>query len=86
MIAKPLDEDSGGVVDVAAFTLQLSSLMLKKPPVRRVMILDEPFKFVSEEYRPGIRQMLEKLSEEFNFQFILVTHIVELMIGKVIKL
>ena len=54
-IKDPLNSDSGGVVDVAAFALRLSSIILRKPKLRRFLALDEPFKFVSEEYRENVR-------------------------------
>jgi DNA repair exonuclease SbcCD ATPase subunit len=82
----PLSASGGGVIDVAAFALRLSCLLLAKPELRRVVILDEPFKFVSEEYRPKVREMLERLSKDFHIQFIMVTHIDELVTGKVFRL
>lgn len=85
-IQNPLDEDSGGVVDVAGFALKLSALLLSKPKMRNFLALDEPFKYVSEEYRDNIRQMMEKLSEDFDFQFLIVTHMKELETGKVVRL
>ena len=85
-IEDPMDNDSGGVVDVAAFALRLSCLVLNKPPLRRILLLDEPFKFVSEEYLERIQMLLEKLAEEFKVQIIQVTHIDELKIGKVVRL
>ena len=48
--------------------------------------MDEPFKFVSEEYRENVRVLLEQLSKEMSIQFIFVTHIQELVTGKVVKL
>jgi ABC-type Mn2+/Zn2+ transport system ATPase subunit len=85
-IVNPLNSDSGGAVEVAAFALRLSCLMLSKPKLRRVLILDEPFKAVSEEYWDNVRMLLEGLAKDFKVQFILVTHNKELQIGKVIKL
>jgi len=82
----PMDAAGGGVIDVAAFALRLACLMLRRPPARRVLILDEPFRFVSATYRPAIKQLLETLAEELNMQFIMVTHIPELVIGRVIEL
>jgi len=82
----PLSASGGGVVDVAAFALRLSCLCLSKPKRRHLLVLDEPFKFVSEEYRHRIRGMMEKLSEEMGVQIIMVTHIKELETGKVIRL
>lgn len=85
-IKDPLNADSGGVVDVAAFALRLACLVLAKPKLRKVVILDEPFKFVSREYRENVRLLLEKLAEDFGIQFIMVTHIEELKTGKVVEL
>jgi len=85
-IDDPLNSDSGGVVDIAAFVLRLSCIILTKPKLRRFLVLDEPFKFVSEEFRENIRLLLEGLAKDFKFQFVMVTHIPELQTGKVISL
>lgn len=85
-IIDPLNADSGGVLDVAAFALRLSCLVLAKPRLRRVLVLDEPFKNISEEYRDNMRVLLEKLSEDFGVQIIMVTHIEEFVTGKIIRL
>lgn len=82
----PLRASGGGVVDVAAFALRLACLVLSRPSLRRVVVLDEPFRFVSAEYREGIHQMLETLSQEMHVQFIMVTHSPELEVGKVVRL
>ena len=85
-IEDPMNEDSGGVLDVAAFAAQLSAVLASKPAIRLLMLMDEPFKYVSVEYRSNIRQMLEKLSKDFGIQFLLVTHMEELKTGKVVEL
>lgn len=85
-IDDPLEGDSGGVLDVAAFALRLSCIILAKPHLRKIVVLDEPFKFVSEKFLPNVRMMLEGLAEDFNFQFIMITHIKGLQTGKVIVL
>ena len=82
----PMSAAGGGVVDVAAFALRLSCLMLFKPKLRRLLVLDEPFKFVSQEYKNNVREMLERLSEELQVQIIMVSHIQELVTGKEINL
>ena len=82
----PMDADSGGVLDVAAFALRLSCLMLAKPALRRVIIMDEPFKNVSLCYRHNIRILLESLAKEFGIQFIMVTHDLVYQCGTVINL
>jgi ABC-type branched-subunit amino acid transport system ATPase component len=83
---EPMDGSGGGVVDVAAFALRLSCMLLAKPKLQPVIILDEPFKFVSKTYLPNLKNLLEKLSEDFNVQFIIITHISELVSGEVIEI
>lgn len=84
---KPKSSCGGGVVDVAAFALQLACLILKKPAARKVMILDEPFKGVhSPVYRKNVKTLLKELSKDFGIQFIIATQVPEFKIGKVIEL
>lgn len=85
-ITDPLEADSGGVIDIASFALRLSCLMLAKPILRRIMILDEPFKNVSANYRNNVRIMLEELSKDFHIQIIMVTHDKAYQCGKVIEI
>jgi len=82
----PVSACGGGVVDVAAFALRLASLLLTRPAKRRVLVMDEPFRFLSQEYRGRMRGLLESLADEMNVQFIMVTHIDELRCGKVIEM
>jgi len=85
-VVDPMTASGGGVVDVAAFALRLACLMLSRPQLRKVLIMDEPFKFVSVKYRDNVRLMLEALAVDFGIQFIIITHMDELRTGKVIKL
>ncbi len=80
------DGQSGGIVDVAAFALRLACILLSKPKLRKIIFLDEPFKFVSDKYLDNVRLMLDGLSKDFGFQFVMVTHITALQTGKVIEL
>jgi DNA repair exonuclease SbcCD ATPase subunit len=82
----PKTSVGGGVLDVTAFALRLSVLLTKHPQPRRLLILDEPFRFVSAEYRKRVRILLETLAKELDFQFIIVTHIPDFEIGNVIRL
>lgn len=81
----PTNEAGLGVVDVAAFALRLASVLEARPAGRRLLVLDEPFKFVSEGYLENVRVMLEGLAERLGVQIIMVTHIRELMCGKIIE-
>ena len=82
----PLDGTGGGVVDVAAFALRLACLMLARPQRRRLVVLDEPFKFVSQGHRAAVRGLVVDLAEELGVQFVIVTHIDELHAGKIIEI
>ncbi len=83
---EPIDSTGGGVIDVASFALRLSCLILSRPARRRVLIMDEPWKFLSRDYQPLMRDMMEVLSEELGVQFIIVTHSDLIKCGKVISL
>ena len=82
----PLKSTGGGIVDICSFALRLSALMLSTPKKRRFLAMDEPFRHLSRQYRPAIRQLLQSLSRELSVQMILVTHADELRIGSVIEL
>ncbi len=71
------DEVEGGVLDVISFALRLAYISLSG--CRRILILDEPFKWVDSDARARLRECLEKLSSDLGFQIILVTHLPELI-------
>lgn len=77
---------SGGELDVASFALRLSALLLQQPPLRRILILDEPFRCVDTAKRPRLRKLLEALSSELDIQIIMITHDPSFQIGKVITI
>lgn len=83
---EPLAAAGGGVVDVAAFALRLSCLLLSRPPLRRVLVLDEPFKMLSRDRVGRVRELLEILTKELGVQIILVTHDTALACGKTVAL
>lgn len=83
----PLTASGGGVIDVAAFSLRVACLALSRPAVRPLLILDEPFKNVSKAngYLDRIPALLEILCEDIGIQIIMVTHIEELKVGKIVE-
>lgn len=85
-ITNPLDNDSGAVCEMAGFALRLSCLVLAKPRLRRVLIMDEPFKSMSAQYWDNTRLLLDGLSKDFGIQIIMVTHNPKLQTGKVVEL
>jgi len=81
----PMAAAGGGVVDLAAFAARLAKLVLSKPSRRRLLVLDEPFRFISRDLRPRVRELIETLAEEMAVQFVLVTHDPMLTVGKVVE-
>lgn len=82
----PMTASGGGAVDIAAFALRVACLVMHRPRLSRVLVIDEGFKFVSEQYRENVRVMLEELAKEMDVQIIQVSHIEELSTGKVVEL
>lgn len=82
----PISSVGGGIIDVLSFAIRLACLTLTRPQRHKLLILDEPFRFVSKTYRPAIRELLKQLSRELDVQIVMVTHSEEFMIGKVIDM
>lgn len=70
----PLSSSGGGAVDVAAFALRVASWSMQFPKARNVIILDEPFRFLSKDKQYKASQMIQELSNKLGIQFIIVTH------------
>jgi DNA repair exonuclease SbcCD ATPase subunit len=75
----PLSASGGGVVDVASFALRIALWTLQAPKSRNTIVLDESFKFVSKDLLPRVGELLTELSNKLNLQFIVVTHLDELI-------
>lgn len=73
----PIDVSGGGPLDVASFALRASIWSIK--PTRNVLILDEPFGFVSRDLQYKCSEMVKMISEKLNIQIIMVSHIPELI-------
>lgn len=83
----PRDEECGGVIDVAALGLRLACLMLNRPRLRRLLILDEPMKNVNgEEYQERVANLIQILAEDHKVQFVLVSDDDWLKVGNVVEL
>ena len=72
----PMEASGGGVVDLTAFALRLSAFALESG-TDNVIILDEPFKFISRDLQERAGEILKTLSEKMKLQIIMVTHIPE---------
>ena len=75
----PLTASGGGPVDVAAFALRVSLWSLRKPRSRATLVVDEPFRYVSQDLQPRASAMLKEISQRLSIQFIIVTHEAELL-------
>lgn len=67
-----LDAFGGGPASVISLLLRL--LVCRRLKLAPVILLDEPFSFVSEQYVPGVAQLLRELAEKLNLTLVLVTH------------
>ena len=70
----PIEASGVGAIDVAAFALRIASWTMNHPRTRNTIILDEPFRFLSEEYQEQASIMIKELSKKLGLQFIIVTH------------
>jgi DNA repair exonuclease SbcCD ATPase subunit len=72
----PIESNGGGINDVLSFALRIALLILSKN--RRILILDEPMKFISADLREFCYEIMAKLSHDLGIQIICVTHEEEL--------
>jgi len=77
----PLASSGGGAVDIAAMALRVAIWSLTQSKPRNVLILDEPFRFLSKEYQIKASIMLKELSEKLKLQIIMVSHSESLIEG-----
>ena len=70
----PLTASGVGAVDVASFALRIASWSMARPRTDNVIILDEPFRFLSENYQERASNMLREVSQKLGIQLIIVTH------------
>jgi ABC-type uncharacterized transport system ATPase component len=68
----PMEANGGGLIELLCFVLRISLLIISKN--RRILMLDEPFRCVSDNILDTVYALLKKLSEELNIQIIMVTH------------
>lgn len=77
----PLFSSGGGAVDVAAFALRVALWNLSRPRTRNVLILDEPFRFLSRDLQRRASMMLKRLSAGLGLQIIMSSHSPDLIDG-----
>ncbi len=67
-----LDSRGYGMVDIASFALRVSYVLLGH--TEDILIIDEPFRNLSEDKHVLASQMIKELSSELGMQFIISTH------------
>ena len=70
----PMTASGVGAVDVATFALRIASWSMADPHSRNTIVLDEPFRFLSEDYQEKASIMIKEISRRLGIQFIIVTH------------
>lgn len=70
----PIEASGVGAIDVASFALRIASWSMMRPRSRNVIILDEPFRYLSENFQEQASLMVKELSKKLGLQFIIVTH------------
>lgn len=68
----PLDSTGGGAVDVAAFALRVA--VQRMVCNRSSILMDEPFRNMSEDRHPFVADLLETISKKLSLQLIMITH------------
>jgi chromosome segregation ATPase len=71
---KPLDASGVGAVDVASFALRIALWSMSMPKPDNVIILDEPMRFLSENFQEDASRMIKEISDKLGIQFIIITH------------
>lgn len=69
-----LDSCGGGISDVVTFALRIVLWNLQRPRSSRVIILDEPFKFLSRDLQKKASLLVKNISNKLEVQFIIVSH------------
>lgn len=73
----PMRSSGGGAVDIASIALRIALWSLSNRD--NTIILDEPMKFLSKNYLEKAIDMIKMLSDKLKIQFILCSHIEELI-------
>ena len=73
-LLNPMHATGGGVVDVASFALRVASWSMNNPRMRGVLVLDEPFRYLSRDLLYKAGEMLNEVSRKLGLQIIMISH------------
>ena len=74
IINSPEGSRGGGISDIVSTALRFAMLELEEPEIEGSLLLDEPFKHVSEEYREAARNLLLYMVTASSRQVVIITH------------
>jgi DNA repair exonuclease SbcCD ATPase subunit len=77
----PIQASGGGAVDIAAFALRVALWSLADKKTDNVLVLDEPFRFLSRDKLERAGLMMKEISEKLGLQIVMVSHLDELIAG-----
>lgn len=73
-VLDPLSSSGGGAVDVASFALRVAAWAMQRPRSIPLLILDEPFRYLSTGLQDKAGGVLRELSDKMGIQLLLITH------------
>jgi DNA repair exonuclease SbcCD ATPase subunit len=73
----PMNANGGGIVDIISVALRMACWCLSRS--ENVLLFDEPFKYLSAQYRPMMAEMLAVMAKRLGLQIIMVTHDPDMM-------
>jgi hypothetical protein len=68
------DDSGGGILDIISFAVRVACWKISNPAPANTMFLDEPFKWISAEYKPAAIDMLKMIGDKLKIQIVMVTH------------
>jgi DNA repair exonuclease SbcCD ATPase subunit len=72
-----MNSTGGGVCDILSFALRIALLIISKN--QKILIMDEPFKFISKDVKESAVEIIKRMSSDLGIQIICITHDVELI-------
>lgn len=69
-----LEARGGGLVQVVAFIMKLLVVLSSRPPLRRILFMDEPLRMVSAAFTENLCNFIKQIAEKTGFQFVIITH------------
>lgn len=73
-IIKPKRASGFGALDISSLALRIACWSMMSPRTRPTIVIDEPFRNLSEKYHEPASQMVKEISDKLGIQFIISTH------------